>query len=703
MKRIETKLPKDLADSQRDQIVKALARQFETNPKILEGLKKSVLLEIVDVIHDDYEKCKVENGKMVGVVSAQSLGEKLTQGSLNSFHFSGISAGRASFSGLGRLQELLGVVETLKNPSLTIYLKKNYTGPEIRRLITKFQYTVVHDLVSKYVVKKEEEIPKEIWHEIYEEVFGKRNDIDRPPWILRLFFDKQKLYDLRITLKDVSDIIESNFNDLRVVFSGLDNAYMDIYHDNKIDTTNVNNFITPENALFYHLRDIVWPSISALTVSGVKNISKLYPTNVRLSQAIKRYVKHPLGVKLDLDTGFMSMHHITLQEIQEFVNFQLDSEQSYNDNILITDLSPKQVKSQVDSLYVNFSDIVSKVSEKKNSLHITLNPDLISHYRIDSDDIRVMLISTDYNIKDNNIVINNISLSDYNSSLASQEVFSLMKQLKSEHWYYETEGTNLEGVFSVSEVYQQATVSNNLKEIYETLGIEAARQFLVEEFMRNGGDAINSAHVTLLADTMTYIGIVIAVTRHGQAKQNIEFLARSNFEENTKNFLQAAGAGETDNLSGISASIITGKLANIGSNAFDVVYSPPIRPQTRVFASRSNKFTSQSFRKNTAVPKSRSSRDSSSDNQQSSTSSRYSSSDNQRSRSTSSRDSSSDNQQRSRSSRDSSSDNQRSRSTSSRDSSSDNQRSRSSSSRDSSSDNQRSRSSSSRDSSEYTE
>src|SRR3989338_5824988 len=140
--------------------------------------------------------------------------------------------------------------------------------------------------------------------------------------------------------------------------------------------------------------------------------------------------------------------------------------------------------------------------------------------------------------------------------------------------------------------------------------------------MRNGGDAINSAHVTLLADTMTYIGIVIAVTRHGQAKQNIEFLARSNFEENTKNFLQAAGAGETDNLSGISASIITGKLANIGSNAFDIVYSPPVRPQTRVFASRSNKFSSQSSRKSSFAPKSRSSQSSkssrSSDNPRSS-------------------------------------------------------------------------------------
>jgi DNA-directed RNA polymerase II subunit RPB1 len=114
------------------------------------------------------------------------------------------------------------------------------------------------------------------------------------------------------------------------------------------------------------------------------------------------------------------------------------------------------------------------------------------------------------------------------------------------------------------------TLSNNVWDVYHILGIEAAREFLIEEFSRIMS-VINLCDIQLLVDTMTYSGTLSSISRHAMKRDQAGSLAKAGFEETLDNFCKAGLYGETDNLHGVSASIICGKLAKIGTGGFDIL------------------------------------------------------------------------------------------------------------------------------------
>jgi DNA-directed RNA polymerase III subunit RPC1 len=62
-----------------------------------------------------------------------------------------------------------------------------------------------------------------------------------------------------------------------------------------------------------------------------------------------------------------------------------------------------------------------------------------------------------------------------------------------------------------------STTSNHVLEVEETLGIEAARQTIANEIkmtMEGHGLTVDSRHVMLLADVMSYKGKILGITRY---------------------------------------------------------------------------------------------------------------------------------------------------------------------------------------------
>ena len=108
------------------------------------------------------------------------------------------------------------------------------------------------------------------------------------------------------------------------------------------------------------------------------------------------------------------------------------------------------------------------------------------------------------------------------------------------------------------------TVSNNVWDIYEVLDIEAARQFLIEEFM-SIMEGINTCHAMILVDRMTHNGTISSITRYTMKKEESGPMGKASFEETMDNFLNAAAEGDKEPTEGVSASIICGKRASIGT------------------------------------------------------------------------------------------------------------------------------------------
>ena len=142
---------------------------------------------------------------------------------------------------------------------------------------------------------------------------------------------------------------------------------------------------------------------------------------------------------------------------------------------------------------------------------------------------------------------------------------------KTFNYEIDTNGVNMLDIWNMKDIDPEKTYSNHIIEIYETLGISAVREAIVNELNEvflYAGASINPRHVELLADMMTSRGYLISVDRHGMSKGDSGPWARASFEETTAQIFKAATYGEVDPMTGVSANIMTGQFIPAGTNSF---------------------------------------------------------------------------------------------------------------------------------------
>eukprot|EP00177_Eucheuma_denticulatum_P004522 GFKZ01008224.1.p1 GENE.GFKZ01008224.1~~GFKZ01008224.1.p1 ORF type:complete len:1807 (-),score=207.06 GFKZ01008224.1:2235-7655(-) len=143
-----------------------------------------------------------------------------------------------------------------------------------------------------------------------------------------------------------------------------------------------------------------------------------------------------------------------------------------------------------------------------------------------------------------------------------------------EEWVLDTDGVNLLAVMCHPDVDHTRTMSNDIVEIFEVLGIEAVREALMNEIrgvISFDGAYVNYRHLAILVDTMTYRGHLMAITRHGINRVDTGPLMRCSFEETTDILLEAAMWAEKDPLRGVSENIMLGQLAPVGTGSFKLL------------------------------------------------------------------------------------------------------------------------------------
>ena len=156
-----------------------------------------------------------------------------------------------------------------------------------------------------------------------------------------------------------------------------------------------------------------------------------------------------------------------------------------------------------------------------------------------------------------------------------------------------TEGSNLAEVMKIKGVDYRRVRTNNIHEIAEVLGIEAARQALVDEIMdvlRDSNLDVDIRHIMLLADLMTFTGVVRQIGRLGVAGQKPSVLARAAFEVTAKQLFDAAVRGEEERLLGVTETIIAGQVPRVGTGIVLLTspHSPPDRAQAKAETSDQN-------------------------------------------------------------------------------------------------------------------
>jgi len=131
-----------------------------------------------------------------------------------------------------------------------------------------------------------------------------------------------------------------------------------------------------------------------------------------------------------------------------------------------------------------------------------------------------------------------------------------------------TAGSNLRETLEMKGVNKKKVFTNNLHETAEVLGIEAARQLIVNEIdkvLEGQGLDINDRHSDLIADAMTVTGVVKGVTRMGIISSKASIFARAAFETPDKQFVNATIQGKKDVLSSVIENIMLNQPVPVGT------------------------------------------------------------------------------------------------------------------------------------------
>ncbi len=149
---------------------------------------------------------------------------------------------------------------------------------------------------------------------------------------------------------------------------------------------------------------------------------------------------------------------------------------------------------------------------------------------------------------------------------------------RGEEFLIVTKGSNLKKVLEVDGIDTARTTSNDIHEVIEVLGVEAARQAIINEVNKvldNQGIDIDIRHIMLVSDTMTMTGHVLGISRYGIVKEKPSVLARASFETPLKHIFNAAITGEEDNLNSVIENVMINQPVPLGTGLPRIIMRSP--------------------------------------------------------------------------------------------------------------------------------
>lgn len=262
-------------------------------------------------------------------------------------------------------------------------------------------------------------------------------------------------------------------------------------------------------------------------------------------------------VRMEIDAEALLEKNITMDDI----HFAISSEHGHEVSCIYSDMNSSNL---VFRIRLN-SSIFNRGKKKGHSTVEALDQ---------SDEIYLLK-----NFQDT--VLNNIVLRGVNgiTNVVPRIVKDMVvkeddKYVRKEAWVLDTTGTNLLDIFTMDFIDYTRTYSNDIREMYNVLGIEAVRQNILSELVdvMEASDAyVNYHHLSVLCDRMTVSKDLVPIYRSGILNDDIGPISKSTYEMHTEMFLEASRHGEFDQMRGVSANVMCGQQGYYGTNAFGLV------------------------------------------------------------------------------------------------------------------------------------
>jgi DNA-directed RNA polymerase beta' subunit len=388
----------------------------------------------------------------------------IVHNTLNTFHFAGVASKSNVTRGVPRIEEILSLSASIKNPSLTVYLKEDEQTDKDKA--NTIQYMIEHTKLAEIVTS------------------------------VSICFDPDDL----------------------------------------------NTLISEDKSTMAQYRDFESMIDSCLEQESGEESNE----------------KSKWIIRMEMDPEAMLEKNITMDD----VNFTLNN--TYKDEIscVYSDYNSDKLVFRI-----RMNNII-KNSSGKSGKKIKVNP-------LDQSDQIYILKNFQDQLLDGIVLrgikhINKVILRKVKDNLV--EKGGAFK--KEDIWVLDTIGTNLLEVLGLDYIDSSRTISNDIIEIFNVLGVEAARQCIYNELaevLEFDGSYVNAHHMALLCDRMTFSSKLISIFRHGINNDDIGPIAKASFEETPEMFLKAARHAELDTLRGISSNVMCGQEGLFGTAAFQVV------------------------------------------------------------------------------------------------------------------------------------
>jgi len=272
-----------------------LLRSTFASKRVLEEyrLSREAFEWVVGEIESRFLQSLVASGEMIGCVAAQSIGEPATQMTLNTFHYAGVSAKNVTL-GVPRLREIINVAKRIKTPSLSVYLKPEVckTKERAKSVQCALEYTTLRSVTQA----------TEVWYDpdpmgtiIEEDVDFVKSYYEMPdeevaldkisPWLLRIELNREMMVDKKLSMADIAEKINHEFDgDLTCIFND-DNAEKLILRIRIMNDEAPKGDIQDESAeddVF--LKKIESNMLTEMTLRGIPDINKVFIKNTKIQK-----------------------------------------------------------------------------------------------------------------------------------------------------------------------------------------------------------------------------------------------------------------------------------------------------------------------------------------------------------------------------------------------------------------------------------
>ena len=234
-------------------------------PKQIKKLEEKII--------DNFYKSIISTGENVGILTAQSIGERQTQMTLNTFHSAGLAIKTVTV-GVPRFSELLNTTKNPKNCSCEIYFKS--CNNSIQELRNKIGSTITEiyfkKLIKSYSICKNKK--KELWYPHFYKIYNKKN-LYKHCISFKLNIDV--MYEFKLNFKDIVNKIENEYEDLLCIFSPISKNQLDIFvNTNEINLTSDILYINKDNYIDIYIKEIVLPNLNKILIAGIEGITNIY-------------------------------------------------------------------------------------------------------------------------------------------------------------------------------------------------------------------------------------------------------------------------------------------------------------------------------------------------------------------------------------------------------------------------------------------